>query len=83
MPTDAASLLSIMKKRLEMQNNGVIDFVPPITLAMKTLVVELSKIDPSEKIDVVVDNNEKLHRVEYIRVVNDELLAKYEIQKNT
>jgi len=83
MPTDAASLLSIMRTRLKMQDDGTTNPVEPVKVATKNLVEKLALIDPKEKIDVVVEDNEKLHRVEYLRVVNNELIATYEIRKTT
>ncbi|GAB5410568.1 MAG: hypothetical protein BalsKO_29330 [Balneolaceae bacterium] len=83
MPTDAASLLSIMRTRLKMQEDGVTNPLEPVKAATKTLVEKLALIDPKEKIDVVVEDNGNLHRAKYIRIVNNELIATYEIQKNT
>ena len=72
MSTNAGILLETMKKRQYSQEQGISNPSENIKIFTRTLVEKLSKIDPSEEIQI---NIEPDNTANYIRVLNNEILA--------
>lgn len=74
MSTNAGALLNIMLRRLEMHKAGTTNPAETIKVATEKLVNCLSKIDPSEAIEIKLENNTPI-RAKYIRSKTGEVLA--------
>ena len=72
MSTNAGILLETMRKRQYSQEQGISNPSENIKIFTRTLVEKLSKIDPSEEIQI---NIEPDNTANYIRVLNNEILA--------
>jgi hypothetical protein len=69
MPTNAGSLLNIMKVRLETKRA-----VPSALAAFQMLIDKLLALDPAEAVEVQVVSPQPLH-ARYVRVSTGEVLA--------
>lgn len=72
--TSAESLLRIMTIRHDMQIKGITHPHPAVVTATKELIEKLTKLDPTESIDVVVVAEDPVH-AQYKRTKTGELLA--------
>ena len=79
--TTAKSLLRIMSVRHAMHLDGTTRPAPAVADATKELVDKLSKLDPTESIDIAVIAEEPLH-AQYVRLKTGELLAEIRLADN-
>jgi len=82
MSTNAGTLLDIMSLRLEMQKDGTTNPHAIVKKATQTLVTELSQLEASEKIEIVIHSNNPFY-AQYIRTKTGKVLAEINENQNT
>ena len=76
--TNAKSLLRIMTVRRDMQVQGITHPQPCVVAATKDLVEKLTRLDPTELIDVIVLAEVPIH-AQYVRTKTGEILAEIQM----